>query len=122
MPGGTGGGAKHWRKAKYLAIQGADAFYYANAAVNLKRPPGYDYRKSANKVKIDHKGKVFTYVLSGMVRFLASWIVLYIFLKKSLIKGKKHILIYLGFYSTSTWYSNWTNRSQYSSICERFQS
>ena len=73
MPGGTGGGAKHWRKAKYLAIQGADAFYYANAAVNLKRPPGYDYRKSANKVKIDHKGKVFTYVLSGMVRFLASW-------------------------------------------------
>ena len=84
MPGGTGGGAKHWRKAKYLAIQGADAFYYANAAVNLKRPPGYDYRKSANKVKIDHKGKVFTYVLSGMVRFLASWnFLVYIFFERN---------------------------------------
>ena len=94
MPGGTGGGAKHWRKAKYLAIQGADAFYYANAAVNLKRPPGYDYRKSANKVKIDHKGKVFTYVLSGMVRFLVSWIVLYVFLKKSLIKEKTYLNLF----------------------------
>ena len=96
MPGGTGGGAKHWRKAKYLAIQGADAFYYANAAVNLKRPPGYDYRKSANKVKIDHKGKVFTYVLAGMVRYLTSWnFLVYIYFFKEMINKEK---IYLNLY------------------------
>ena len=67
------GGAKTWKRAKYLAIQGADAFYYANTAEKLKRPPGYVYGKAANKVKVDHKGKVFTYVLTGMVRYLIFW-------------------------------------------------
>jgi hypothetical protein len=55
-----------WRKGKFLAIQGADAFYYANTAEKIKRPPGYVYGKAAGKAKVDHKGKVFTYVLTQM--------------------------------------------------------
>ena len=56
---------KHVKKSKYLAIQGADAFYWANAAVNIHRP---NKAWIKTKPKVDHKGKVFTHVLTQMVR------------------------------------------------------